>query len=114
MPTTDQQSALAGAIDAIRSAEMLLTAQIRTADDTLLAIKLTHEYNNLDSFLSGLLHLQNVTDDVTFATATSAFKSAAAGMKDDQDAIDDIVGDVKVAGQIIGYLVKALAFVAKL
>ncbi len=114
MPNPIQKDGLSEAINAIRSAEVLLTGQIRNATDTLLAIKLTHEYNNLDSFLSGLLHLQNVTDDDTFAGQISAFKATAATLKIDQDAIRKIVADVQLAANIVSYIGKAIAVVAKM
>lgn len=114
MPTPNTRSGLADAINAIRAAEVLLTAQIRTADDTLLAIKLTHEYNNLDSFLSTLLHLQNMTDDGNFSAAARACKSTASTLKADQDAIKKIVKDVKLAAKIVSSIGKAITVIAKL
>jgi hypothetical protein len=114
MPTTAQKTSLSAAIDAIRSAEGLLTAQIRNAPDSLQAIKLAHEYNNLDSFLSGLLHLQNLSDDATFSPALAAFKNTAASLKADQDAVSKIVNDVKIAAQVVTYIGKAAALVARL
>ena len=114
MPTPMQKNGLSDAIDAIRCAEVLLTAQIRTADDTLLAIKLTHEYNNLDSFLSGLLHLQNTADDDVFSRSMNACKATAVTLKSDQDAIRKIVADVQLAANIVGCIGKAIGVVTRL
>ncbi|HEY6923979.1 MAG TPA: hypothetical protein VI653_10950 [Steroidobacteraceae bacterium] len=114
MHTTIQNAAIAGAIDAIRNAEILLTQQVRAASDTMTAIKLTNEYNNLDSYLSTLLHAQNAADDVTFAAATKTICSTANGLKADEQTIQAIVKDVAIAAQVLKYLEQALAFVAKL
>lgn len=114
MATLNQQTNIASAIAAIRSAENLLTQQIRVATDLLAAIKLTNEYNSLDSYLSQLLHAQNSTDDLTFANATLNLKSQASGLQVDETEIKTIVSDVKTAATIVGYIVQALAFVAKL
>jgi hypothetical protein len=114
MPTLNQQTAVAGAITALRSAENLLTDQIQSSDDTLTAIKLTHEYNNLDSYLSELLHARNAADDLVFANATQQLQSQVSGLQADQAAINAIIADVALAGQVVGYITQALAFIAKL
>ena len=114
MPTLNQQTAVAGAINAIRSAENLLTDQIQASNDTLIAIKLTHEYNNLDSFLSELLHAQNSADDATFANATDALKSRTEGLQADEAAIKAIINDLEIAAKVLGYITQALGFIAKL
>ena len=114
MPTLDQQKNTADAIAAIRTAENLLTQQIRGANDALTAIKLANEYNNLDSCLSQLLHAQNAADDTCFANATAALKSQASGLQADEATIKTIVGDVQTAASIISYITQALAFIAKL
>jgi|ERR1700722_540959 len=114
MPTSDQQLAISGAIDAMRNAEILLTSEIRSSDDTLQAIKLTHEYNNLDFQLSALLHAQNAADDATFAAATASLKSQSAALQADAAAIKLIVEDVDLAGKIGANIIRALAFIAKL
>ena len=114
MPTPQQQTAIAGAIDAIRSAEVLLTGQIRACNDVLLSIKLSHEYDNLDYQLSALLHAQNAVDDTVFASATAAIKSQTTVLKADADAIQKIVADVALAAKIVAGITRALAFIAKL
>jgi hypothetical protein len=114
MPTLNQQTSVAGAIAAIRSAENLLTDQIQSSTETLTAIKLTHEYNNLDSYLSELLHAQNAADDSVFANATQLLQSQVSGLQADQASINTIISDVAIAGQVVGYITQALAFIAKL
>ena len=114
MPTLNQQTLVSQAINAIRSAENLLTDQIQSSSDTLMAIKLTHEYNNLDSYLSELLAAQNAADDVKFANATQALQARADGLEADEKTINAIVGDVGVAGKIVGYITQALGLIAKL
>jgi negative regulator of replication initiation len=114
MPTLTQQTTVSGAIDAIRNAENALTDQIQASTETLTAIKLTHEYNNLDSYLSELLHAQNAADDVTFANATEALQARADGLQADEAAIKAIIADVATAGKVVSYIAQALALIAKL
>jgi hypothetical protein len=114
MPQSQQQDAIAGAIDALRCAEILLTTEIRGSTDTLQAIKLTHEYNNLDFQLSALLHVQNAADDAAFTALTTSLKSQSDALQADAAAIQIIVADVALAGKIVGYIARALAFIAKL
>ncbi len=114
MPTPNQQKFVSSAIDAIRHAENLLTDQIQSSTVTLTAIKLTHEYNNLDSFLSELLHVQNAVDDVSFTSATQALQSRVGGLKADEAVIKTIIKDVSTVGKIIGYVTQALELIAKL
>jgi negative regulator of replication initiation len=114
MPTPSQQTNLASAIDNIRAAENLLKQQMNAASDSLSAIKLTNEFNNLDSFLSELLHAKNSADDASFANATTALQSHVTGLQADEATIKGIVDDVKIAADIISYITQALAFIAKL
>ncbi len=114
MPTLNQKTDIAGAIAAIRAAENLLTQQLHAATDVLAAIKLTHEYNNLDSYLSELVHAQNAADDLSFGNATVYLKSQASGLQVDEAAIKAIVGDVETAATIVSYITKAVALIAKL
>ena len=114
MPTLSQQTAINAAVDAIRNAEDVLTDQIRCSTDALTAIKLTNEYNNLDSYLSELLHAQNAADDATFANATKALQSRLSGLEADEKAIETIIADVATAAKVIGYIADALKLIAKL
>ncbi len=114
MPTLTQQTNIANAIAAIRAAEELLTQQNRVATDVLTSIKLTNEYNNLDSYLSQLLHAQNSVDDVGFANATAALQSQAGGLQADEHAIKAIVGDFQKAASIISYITQAVTLIAEL
>lgn len=114
MPNPDQQTNITAAISAIRSAEDALTTQIRATSDALVAIKLTHEFNNLDSYLSQLLHAQNAADDAAFTDATKALQTQATGLKAAEASIQAVVKDVATAATIVGYITQALAFIAKL
>ncbi len=114
MPTLSQQTAINAAIDAIRNAEDVLTDQIRSSTDALTAIKLTNEYNNLDSYLSELLHAQNAADDATFANATEALQSRLAGLEADEKAIQTVITDVAIAAKVIGFIADAIKLIAKL
>jgi hypothetical protein len=114
MPTLTQQTAVSQAIDAIRKAENLLTAQIQSTGDTLTAIKLTHEYNNLDSYLSELLHAQNATDDAAFGNSSQSLKGRSDGLQADEKRIAAILGDVATAEKVVGYIAQALTIISKL
>jgi hypothetical protein len=114
MPTSDQKVALAGAIDAIRNAQVALMQQVRKATSTLLAIKLSNEYDHLDSCLSELLHAQNAADDASFQAATTSIQSRSDSLKADEDTIKSIIKDITIAGTVIKYVGQALAFIAKL
>lgn len=114
MPTLTQQTNIASAIAAIRAAEEILTRQNRLATDVLTSIKLTHEYSNLDSYLSQLLHAQNSADDVGFANATAALQSQVSGLQADENAIKAIVGDFQTAASIIDYISQAVTLITKL
>ena len=114
MPTDDQKKNIAGAIDAIRSAEELLRQEINKTGDVLEAIKLTNEFNNLDSFLSQTLHAQNSADDESFASAAAALQSQSSALKADEATIQQIVKDVKIAADVVGYVIQAIEFIAKI
>ena len=114
MPTPDQQSNAANAILAIRNAQNLLQQQINASSNTLTAIKLTNEYNSLDSSLSQLLHAQNVVDDAIFSKAIEILKSQTGGLQADGTAIKGIISDVETATKVVGYITQAVGFIAKL
>lgn len=114
MPTPDQQSNIAAAILAIRNAQNLLQQQINVASETLTAIKLTNEYNSLDSHLAQLLHAQNAADDAIFSQATVPLKSQTGGLQVDETTIKKIISDVETAAKVVGYITQALGYIAKL
>ncbi|HVA14060.1 MAG TPA: hypothetical protein VNF99_12470 [Stellaceae bacterium] len=114
MPTPDQQSNTANAILAIRNAQNLLQQQINASSNTLTAIKLTNEYNSLDSSLSQLLHAQNIADDAIFSKMIETLKSQTGGLQADEAAIKGIISDVGTAAKVVGYITQALSFIAKL
>jgi len=112
--TPAQQQGISNAVQAIRNAENVLTNQINMATDPLSAIKLTHAYQHLDSCLSQLLHLQNVTDDGTFAASLATIKAQTSGLQLDEKTVKDLVGDIGAATKVIGYIGQALTFIAKI
>ena len=114
MTTLSQQTNIASAIDAVRAAENLLRQQINAANDSLSAMKLSNEFNNLDSFLSELLQAQNAADDTSFTNATQALQAHVTGLQADEATIKKIVEDIKIAAEIISYITQDLAFIAKL
>jgi hypothetical protein len=114
MPTPTQQSNVSAAIVSIRSAQNLLRQQINSAADTTTAIKLTNEYQNLDSNLQQLLHAQNTADDAIFSVTVSTLKSQTGGLQTDETAIKGIISDVGTATKVMGYIEQAVSFIAKL
>jgi hypothetical protein len=114
VPTPSQQSDVSAAIVSIRSAQNLLRQQVNAATDTTTAIKLTNEYQNLDSNVQQLLHAQNAADDAVFSAAVSTLKSETSGLQTDETAIKGIISDVDTATKVVGYIGQALSFIAKL
>ena len=114
MPTFTAQPIVSNAILSLRSAENLITQQIRSADDPLQAIKLTQEYSNLDSILSQLLHAQNAADDASFCAIVATLKTDAGVLQTDEATIKELIKDVETAAQVIGYITQALNFISKL
>lgn len=114
MPTKFQQTNIADAITAIRSAQNLLQEQINMTTDVLQCIKLNNQYNGLDSCLSQLLHAQNATDDGVFASTVMTLKSQTAGLQKDEATINRIISDVGAAGKLVDYISKALTCIAGL
>lgn len=114
MATVDQQTNITNALAALTNAQDLLTQQIDAANDTQTSNDLTNEYNDLDLLRSGLLQAQNAADDASFTNATTTLQSQANDLKADEASIGKIVADVKIAGNIVGYIGQALAFIAKL
>jgi hypothetical protein len=101
-------------VEAIRSAEQLLLQESRATSDPATLTKISIEYNNLDSYLSQLLHAQAIADDTEFANAITALKGQSAALQADEDSIKKIVSDVNAAAKIVGYLAQALAYITKL
>ncbi len=114
MPTPDQRSNVSSAILAIRSAQNLLQLQISNSSDTLTAIKLTNEYNSLDSRVTQLVHAQIAADDAIFSQAMATLKSPTGGLQADEATIKKIISDVGTAEKVVNYITQALAFIAKI
>jgi hypothetical protein len=114
MPTPDQKSNVSSAILAIRSAQNLLQQQINNSIDILIAIKLTNEYNSLDSRVTQLAHAQTAADDAIFSQAIATLKSPTGGLQADEATIKTIISDVGTAAKIVNYITQALGFIAKL
>jgi hypothetical protein len=57
---------------------------------------------------------QVAANDTLFAQATTALKSQAASLQGMEAQITKIISDVALAGKIVGYIVQAIGFVAKL
>jgi hypothetical protein len=112
MSNDAQKQTLLNAVSLIRSAEQLLMQVSRASTDPVIIMKIVSEYNQLDSFLSQLLHAQAIADDADFASATAALKQQAATLQAEEDDIKTIVTDVGIAAQVVGYIAQALAFIA--
>jgi hypothetical protein len=102
------------AVEPIRSAEQLLIQASRETANPATLTKISIEYNQLDSFLSQLLHAQAIADDAEFGNATAALKKQAAMLEADEEYIKKIVSDVATAAKIIGYIAQALTLIGKL
>jgi hypothetical protein len=113
MPNEKQRQALLDAVTQIRSAEKLLIQASRATADPVALTQISIEINQLDSFLSQLLHAQAISDDADFATAIAAFKQQAEALKADEDHIKKIVAAVGTGAQIVGYIAQALVIIAE-
>ncbi len=114
MPTPDQCSNIKDAILAIRDAQHLLTQEINITSDLMKGIRLNHEYQNLDSCVSQLLHAQNVTDDAIFSQMIAAIIPQTKRLQADENTIKELLSDVATANEVVGCITKALSFIAKL
>src|SRR5665647_1660894 len=108
MSTASQKQDLIDAISQIRFAEQLLLTESRSTSDTAKLIQINIEYTHLDSYLSQILHAQALADDTEFGNATAALKEQASALAIDQAGIGKIVGDVAIAGKIVGYITQAV------
>ena len=114
MPTPDQCSYIKEAILAIRDAQHLLTQEINVTSDLMTGIRLNHEYQHLDSCVSQLLHAQNVADDAIFSQMIATIKPQTTRLQADENTIKGLISDVETANEVVGCIIKALGFIAKL
>ncbi len=112
MPSQTQKTNIANAIQSIRNAQNLLQPLINAAPTVSIAIKLTNEYNSLDTCLSQLLHAKNSADDGVFSSAAGVLKSQAGGLQMDEKAIKAIISDVAIADQVVGHIGEAIRYIA--
>lgn len=114
MPTNEQKNFLTKAITQIRLAEQALVTASRATADPIMLHKIAIEYNNLDSFLSQLLHVLAIADDAIFASATASLKQQAGALQVDKEELKKICSDVEMVAAIVGYITQAIAFIMKL
>lgn len=114
MRSEQEAQTVAGAVQAIRSAEDLLMAQMNAASNPLSAIKLTQAYQHLDSLLSQIAQLQNTADDHVFAVAVTSIKAQTSALQSDEHAIQGLIGDAQTAAKVVTCICQALGFIAKL
>ena len=114
MPTPDQRSDIKDAILAIRDAQHLLTQEINVTSDLMTGIRLNHEYQNLDSCVSQLLHAQNVADDTIFSQMLAAITPQTKRLQADENTIKGLISNVATADEVVGCITKALSFIVKL
>ena len=105
---------LLNVVSLIRAAEQSLIQVSRASSDPLVIAKINTEYNQLDSFLSQVLHTQALTDDTIFTTSTAALKQQARTLQTEENDIKAIVTDVGIAAKIVGYLAQAASMIATL
>jgi hypothetical protein len=91
----------------------LLQASRATSDSTRL-MQIANEMTGVQTLISQVAQAQAAADDVAFAQATAGLTSEATVLTGMETQITKIVADVGLAGQIVGYVVQALALVAKL
>ena len=114
MSIADQKQALFDVITQLRQAEQSLLEVSRTINDPAQLIQINTEYTHLDSWIFQLLHAQSTADDALFGSAISTLKQQASSLSANKDHIQKIVGDVAKAAKIVGYLEKAMGYIAKL
>lgn len=114
MANEAQKQTLLNAVSLIRSAEQLLLQASRASSDPATLTKISIEYNQLDSFLSQIIHAQAIADDASFTAAVGALKQQATVLETEEADIKKIVTDVGTAAQIVGYLAQAATFIATL
>jgi len=113
MPNDIQKQALLDAATQIRLAEQLLIQASRATSDPGTLTQISIEINQLDSFLSQLLHAQAIADDADFNKATTALKQQASMLQVDEDHIKKITAAVGTGAQIVGYIAQAIVIIAK-
>ena len=91
----------------------LLQAGRNTTDDTQL-LQINNEYSAVQTLMDQATQARIAADDVTFIKLTSTLKAQAALLQGMEKQIQSIVSDVALAGQIVGYLAQAVAYLAKL
>lgn len=114
MAIAEQKQDLLKAVSSIRSAEQLLIQESRATADPAKLAQINAAYDQLDSFLSELLHMQAIADDAEFVNATAALKQQAAALQIEEDDIKKIVSNVGIAAKIVGYIAQAASIIAKL
>jgi hypothetical protein len=91
----------------------LLTAARATTDSTKL-VQINNEYMGIQSCVNMAAQAQAAENDVLFNQATSALKAQAKVLEDMETQVKKIISDAALAGRIAGYIVQALALIAKL
>jgi hypothetical protein len=112
MPTPSQQLDVSSAIAQIRSAEQLLNTIIGSTGDPALLAQITAGYRYLNGILGELVQAQLAADDATFTQVTTSLKNEAAKLKAQEAQFQQIISNVALAAQIVGYIAQAVAFIA--
>lgn len=106
------QAALTGAIRAVRQAQQGLMIASRQSTNQTVLLAINNEYQHLDSLLSQLFNAQAARDDVILDTASVALQAQARSLRNDEATIAKMIGDERLAAQIIGYVTRAATFLA--
>jgi hypothetical protein len=112
MPTAAQLQTVSDGVSAVRAAQTALLAASRGTNDPTELGQISNEYNYLQSILVQLAQAQVISDDNTFQQATTVLNQEAAGLNAQAAAINGIVSDAQLAGQIAGYIAQAAAALA--
>ncbi len=109
MPDTNKLQNITDAAVAIRKAQASLMQASRTCTDPVSSAKITAEYTHLNSMFQQLQHALAITDDAAFNAATNLLKQSAESFQADEDQLKAIIGDVKTAASVVGYIEQAVS-----
>ena len=107
MSIQDQKSSIASAILNLQAAQQLLIATAASIVDQNVLVSINDKYSQLDDTIYKLIQTQMTADDVLFTTAVSELNQQVILLQSYESELTDIIRDVKIAGEIIGYIVKA-------
>lgn len=113
-PDPSQLSTINMLIGKLSQAQSVLqTAADATADPTKLG-QINDEHDAIQSCMDQAAQAQAAANDALFKQAISVLKNQGQQLEDTEKQIGKIISDVKLAGEIAGYIAEAIILVAKL